>query len=381
MDSGKESSPALGERLMRRWQDWALRSVLVGSGLMASLVVAEITLRMFHLAPVGGLATVSQREFERVPGLFHPRQRLVDRTIPALPHLTTIDSLGYRGTRAFPRERPVGELRILMLGDSFTFGSYVDDNESLPAQLESFLLDRCTAVIRVINAGVGGSTINSANEMAGRALPLGIDVGVLTFTENDVSDLINPMWGNLARNRAAKSQFPMSFFYPMARNLALWNLLLQARARLVTMRTKKSAVRAAAGSSTPAGDEDTLRAQYTRRLRELRNRMDGAGIVLVFGVFPSHRSLAKDTPGSIVQWAEHIGREAGLPTVNYLAALRSTPGPTESLYLLPHDGHPSAKGYRVVAEMLADSLLALPTVARHCGPNLGLSPVPNSRKP
>ena len=40
--------------------------------------------------------------------------------------------------------------------------------------------------------------------------------------------------------------------------------------------------------------------------------------------------------------------------------------PAESLFLLPHDGHPSPRGYGVAASYLAERLTSLPPLSGVC---------------
>ncbi len=58
---------------------------------------------------------------------------------------------GWRGTTDFPVERVPGKARILLLGDSFTFGDEVSDNETYAYYLQSMLPNA-----EVINMGVHG---------------------------------------------------------------------------------------------------------------------------------------------------------------------------------------------------------------------------------
>lgn len=56
--------------------------------------------------------------------------------------------------------KPIGTHRIITLGDSFTFGEYVNTNENYPEQLEDKLKSICTdEKIEVLNLGVGGYDI------------------------------------------------------------------------------------------------------------------------------------------------------------------------------------------------------------------------------
>jgi lysophospholipase L1-like esterase len=282
-------------------------------GLALALVLAEVTLRLLDLAPVGGLATVTERDFDRLPGLFMPGQRLVDRVVRELPYHIMIDSLGYRDATEMPRAKPAGEVRILMLGDSFTFGYLVDDDKTLPALLDHRMRSRCGGAVRVINAGIGGTSIDAASAMADRALSLGIDLAVLTFTENDVTDLATPMWTQLASNRLAKSRFPMSLLYPAVRHLALWNLLLQSRAKWRSRQAPPiPTAQPASGAAPPDSELLRLRGEYRQRLLSLRDRLASANVPLLFAIYPSHLTVYGEKSDEQVRWVEQTAREAGL---------------------------------------------------------------------
>ena len=176
----------------------------VAAGSLAALLIAEIALRVMSLAPSAGISTVNEAEFVHVPGIFEPEQSIVDRQIRALPYAVRIDSLGYRGVD-FPRKKVPGELRVLAIGDSFTYGDFVDDGQTVPAVVQRQLERACGRPVTVVNAGVGGSTITTQIEMLRRAAAISPDVVVLTFSENDVTDLRDDMWHDLAVNRSAES--------------------------------------------------------------------------------------------------------------------------------------------------------------------------------
>ncbi len=349
-----------------RARKWLWGTVAVALGVALSLALAEVALRLFDLAPVGSLATVTQREFERIPGMFSPGQSLVERLVPQLPYRITIDSLGYRDAGQLPRTKPAGEVRVLMLGDSFTFGYLVDDDKTLPADVERLLRSRCGDGVRVINAGVPGSSIETAAGMADRSLSLGIDVAVITFVENDVTDLPSAMWTQLATNRAAKSRFPMSLVYPWARQLALWNLVMEARGKWRARKTTAVLpVRLAPEASGPNQALLKLRDEYRQRLTALRDRLAGAGVPLVFAIYPSHRAVY-DSLDEQVRWVERTAREAGLTTVDLTPPLQRDGRPKEELFLFPYDGHPSVAGYALVSPSLADTLMAVPVLKDRC---------------
>jgi lysophospholipase L1-like esterase len=75
-----------------------------------------------------------------------------------------ISSQGLRD-REFPVERPPGGLRIVCLGDSVTYGTGVDLEDSLPKQLERGLAERFPGrSVEVLNAGIFAT--NTSQQLA-----------------------------------------------------------------------------------------------------------------------------------------------------------------------------------------------------------------------
>ena len=326
----------------------------VSLGAVAALLVVEIGLRVLSVAPSAGISTVSEAEFARVPGLFSPGQRIVVRQVRALPFAVQIDSLGYRGSD-FPKGKTSGELRILMVGDSFTFGDFVDDDETLPAQVERQLSARCARPAIVINAGVGGSTITTAIQMVKRAWVTRPDIVVLTFSENDVADLRSDNWHELAENRKAKSRFPLSVAYPVLRNLALWHFALDLRARWRVQARRSTGPDLF--SNGPKGAVQALRAEYGRRFRDLAVEVRSKGRPLVLVAWPSHMTTRGAIGDDQLRWVEEIAKEESVPTINLLRPFRASGLPVDSLYLLPRDGHASPRGNELAGAQVAANLV------------------------
>ena len=78
-----------------------------------------------------------------------------DRRAALVSGVLLLAGLGTAGLRA--QTGAVGELRILMLGDSLTSGHGLAARDALPARLQAALRERGLDV-RVINAGVSGDT-------------------------------------------------------------------------------------------------------------------------------------------------------------------------------------------------------------------------------
>lgn len=324
--------------------------------------MAEVLLRLTGLAHPGGIATMTEGQFRRLPGIYAPNQHVVSRDVPALPHEVSTDSLGFRGVN-FARSKPAGEFRVLFAGDSFTYGSYVDDSVTVPQLVEEQLRPLCRNV-RVINAGLGGSTITDQVKVIARAMPLDPDAVVVMFSENDIVDLRNtPMWDRLEANRKRKSRFPASIVYTGLRRTALWNLVLRARAR----RANAPSSVAGPGDAMAEGTErDALRVEYAAALSALRDTLAAQHVRLVFAAMPTHLTVRGLQSGEQYQWALAIADSLLLPHPDILAAMHRA-GRPESLYLLPHDGHTSAAGNHIAAEQIAGEILRAAAPIRPCG--------------
>ncbi len=98
------------------------------------------------------------------------------------------NSLGIRGPHL--AEKKSGERRVLALGDSFTLGMQVDDDETFSALLDQAMGD----TVRILNAGVPGYGTEQAIGLMKRLVPITkADAVLLTvYSGNDLRD--NARW-------------------------------------------------------------------------------------------------------------------------------------------------------------------------------------------
>ena len=338
------------------------RLVFMGAGMAGALLFAEMVLRLFHLAPAAGIGTVTSAQFARIPGIYTPNQRVRDLQRPALPFSVSIDSLGFRGPN-FTREKPAGQWRIVMLGDSYVYGDFVDDHQTFPFQVEA-RLDRACSDALVINAGLGGTTIVDHASMLQRALPLNPDLVILVFVVDDFDNLADPVssWQHLAANRERKSRFPLSIVYPWARHTALWNLLVRARATQMNREDAAALQQRYAGDRTATSQH--LRDRYGELLLAMRDTLKSRGVQLVLAMYPWSRELIGASENS--RWMEQFAIDKGITVVNPLPRLQASRLPDTTLYLLPEDGHPSPEGYAIAADAVAARLLQGAVVPASC---------------
>jgi hypothetical protein len=149
--------------LRRSWR--RVEYPLLLGGIALALLLGEASCRLLGLgAPAVGPVWIAKRattsEFEL---LMEPESQLEFR-YPSDPRgyfgkgnrvVSRINSQGFRGHEA-SLERPAGTLRIAVLGDSFTLGTGVRDEDTLPAQLERELAADGTEV-EILNFGIGGT--------------------------------------------------------------------------------------------------------------------------------------------------------------------------------------------------------------------------------
>jgi lysophospholipase L1-like esterase len=163
------------------------RLLLLSVSALLGLIVAEVAVRLLRPQPV---MTVSR-------GLYVPDPPRRYRLQPGFQGTVTnrvefdswvsIDREGLRGPEIGPK--PPGALRVLALGDSFTFGVGAQQQETYPARLQEILRSRGVRA-EVLNAGAPGYGV--PDEVAwferwGR--PLGPDLILVTvFIGNDLQD-------------------------------------------------------------------------------------------------------------------------------------------------------------------------------------------------
>lgn len=96
-----------------------------------------------------------------------------------------------RAPREYSVAKPTGTKRVVVIGDSFTFGIGVNDGETYSAQLERRLRTDCPEPVEVLNFGVGGYGLSQGVETFERyARPFSPDVVIYGFMTNDVADNI-----------------------------------------------------------------------------------------------------------------------------------------------------------------------------------------------
>ena len=164
-----------------------MRWLLFLSGLLVGLGLAEIGFRVMKpLGPEFVLAATTQS----INNSFFRDD--VELRVVLAPNVSaqgfTTNALGLRANELGPKRE--GESRILAVGDSFTLGLAVDDDETFAAKLDTGFGDAVT----VMNAGVPGYGTEQSTALMRRLVPqTEADAVLLTvYTGNDLRD--NVRW-------------------------------------------------------------------------------------------------------------------------------------------------------------------------------------------
>jgi lysophospholipase L1-like esterase len=268
----------------------------------------------------------------------------------ALEHeaIAHVNGAGLRGPD-LPVDKPAGEVRVLFLGDSFTFGEGVADDEPFPVLVAEMLERRDPGVrYRALNAGVSG--YNTRDEVAyleHRWLDYDPDLVVLTFYLNDAYD--DARFGPLIMGRA-HGQLLEDVRSPS--RVVRW-ALVALRSRLAGRRTRR--IYASQFTDTPAvPGHDWQDSQAS--LRHAATLLAARGIPLVLVVFPELYDLGEAHPFTdIYDTVESFGRALPVPVLNLYPAFREQAA--ESLWVHPTDHHPNAAAHRVAADAIAAFLV------------------------
>ena len=140
----------------------------------------------------------SSHRFESRPRLLgdlKPNQDLTWYMKPRMPYHVVTNSQGLR--MDFDLEFPKSKQRILILGDSYTFGPYLPNDHTYP-----YLLSQAYPRREFVNAGIAAYTITDEKSLfQERAKYVEPDITILQVLENDVYGLLSVMKNRFDRDR------------------------------------------------------------------------------------------------------------------------------------------------------------------------------------
>ena len=365
-------------------------------------VILELSLRLsvFHCnLPEPNLCRfgVVKYHFNRTEGGgdLAPSQNGIWAIWPHRPYHVQTNSDGLRNVEELDATH---DMRILAIGDSFTFGPYVPNEDTWPSQLER-LLDASLhpqATVQVLNAGVAGYTIvDEYYYLKERGLALEPDLVVLAFFPNDITDMRGLQRDYLARpaqqvygtkfmrwarvtlinleQRFAILRFAHSLKAEMVSRVA------QARRHSEAEQTRGESVNSFLDCDAFYGSQDVPAQSCWNAYREwfvkTSYMLDESNVPMLVVAIPDYRQLPETGYGNQPQrFISQLSEDADVRFLDLMPALRSH-AQVDTAYLMQYhpvaegdgdeplaiagyqgNGHMSAYGYRVVAEAIVEYL-------------------------
>ena len=304
--------------------------VLVGSAL--AVLAAEIVSRLTYTAPW----------YDRL---------LQEQTDEPSKTSERRNSLGLRD-EDYPREKPAGTRRILIIGDSVTYGYGVkDDDAPFPERLERALHEEGRAV-EILNAGIPGTLTTEWLQLftiVERSFDP--DAVVLVFFLRDGTRTAAKSFFDSIRNEL-EARHEESWIY---RASYLVRHFRDLRDRDHFSRTYSQAI----DDSYLGNAEQTAEWEIAKQnILDIRERARARGIQTVVVVFPILVELNVHYPfARVCDTIVTFCRENAIRVLDLRAAFEGRDAP--DLWVSPLDQHPNAAAHAIAAEALLPLMRAL----------------------
>ena len=375
----------------RRGAAWArlVRGILarlfaVGFGILLAATIAELGTRAFAPQRTGPVELTYDRRVGSIPV---PNRRGTV-TVPGVYQYTfTNDPLGLRVTGVVDRVK--AGVRVLLLGDSFTYGTGVNDSQTFAHGLEErFARDGLSvAVINAGNSGKGTAYALRFMETIGRTL--NSDLAVLCFFPNDFRDnvrtyvykvgsggtlTVNPGLGKVYRQKEILNRLGVYNWLVSWSHLA--NAIKQASIRLVRARIHANEGDAVAFvPETGRHITKTTTAVTNLFLKALVRETRVAGTGLMVAYIPRSGDINRFREGRGLSPEETVLRRLvppGVPFVSLTSTIAASPHPVEVLYFDEgrtgrYDGHWTGVAHGLAAGALEQPIKELLKARRVAG--------------
>jgi len=169
--------------------------------LIVMFLFTEIALRFVLAPPSYPVKQVQDSDNDILNYALKPDIDVIDKgpLIRLEPVRVKTNSEGLREDEEHSIEKPEGTTRIAFVGDSVTFGMYVEQSEAFPHLIETMLNNELDGTYETLNFGVPGyNTHQEMEQIKIKVLDYNPDIVVLTFVLKDFkADQPSPLGGTL----------------------------------------------------------------------------------------------------------------------------------------------------------------------------------------
>jgi hypothetical protein len=345
------------------------RTFAIIIGCLAAFGLAETAVRFVSPQETGPPRFAFHPELGDIPV---PNQQGRQRHPGVYDFTFSNNSQGFRGSRKYGARKP-GEARVLLLGDSFTYGLGVNDDQTYAHRLEQALRQGDLAA-EVINAGCPGKGTDYALKLFQTVgVQLQPEVTVLGFFGNDFQDNARGDYfilgtGGKLESKLLRPQSGLKAFllqFPGYSWLISWsqaaNLVKQAAVNYLAKTGQEQGGQAASGlvisygydgSGFSSEDNQQVTAVYLEHLQSAVNRTGGELLVFYIPVAAEVENYRRQQAISRDEQAlgEILSRQGG--TLHSLTpVLAASPDPIGALYYA--EGHWTARAHLLSANYMA----------------------------
>lgn len=336
--------------------------LLIGS-ILCCLIALEIFLRLWD------------------PPLAKPKLLQIYRSSPVFGHELTpgvkgagvlrntifINSAGFRD-KEYPIEKESEIYRIMVIGDSFTFGMGVNLEDTYVKGIEK-LLQNENNNLEVINCGVTGYVMWQNYEVLKRkALPYKPDLVILGIFLNDILQS-KPPYKNFSewkgsnifeekQNNGLKNKlYVRNYIKNLDRKFKFRNRYRRGHNYLKTIEErKKTVIQSANWDKIMYGKLEKRRyIEFEDTLNKFVKTAKIANCHVLVAYIPDAVQLHDSQGQEINKFIKQICQKRGIPFVDITPKFEMESNPS-SLYLFPVDAHTSPKGHKLIAESIVEEI-------------------------
>lgn len=351
---------------------WRAATVLLAVSILASAAAGEALVRLFRPEFVAGPDPIGNPFWRHDPELGWSHIAGAEGTFsrPEFTHHVRINGAGWRD-RERALDKPSGLFRIVVLGDSYTWGHGVEDEEIFTRLLEGRLPG-----VEVLNLGLSASaTDQQLLILRKHGLAYHPDLVLVMVSRNDFAGNLETMEGSypkpvfrleeggalrLTNVPVPRVPWLSRVHYRLRRRLGLLNLIESV------LQGRSEGGGPAARGRPPTDPYDVICAL----LGEMRRETEAAGASFAVALAPSsaHTYLDPIPPleAKRFQVIRDFGARESVPVLDLVPAFREAAragGRTDLHY--PLDKHWNAAGHEVAARELARLLGRLKLIPFH----------------